>query len=69
MCWPFKTVSKKKKSKPKPKPKSRKGTDKAVEEVEDVEEEQEERNELWCICNEVFLVGCGHGWKSVVVIH
>ena len=57
MWWPFKAISRKKKAKPKPKPKSRKGKEKAVEEVEEVEEEQEEKNELWCICNQVFLVG------------
>ena len=69
--WPFKAIPRKKKSKPKPKPKSRKGKskEKAGEEVEDVEEEEEEKNEQWCICNQVFVVGCGHGWKCVVVIH
>ena len=67
--WPFKAISRKTKSKPKPKPKSRKGKEKAGEEVEDVEEEQEENNEVWCICNLVVVVGCGHGWKCVVVIH
>ena len=58
--WPFKTVSRKKKSRPKPKAKARKGKEKAGEEDEDVEEEEEERQELWCICNQVF-VGSGHG--------
>ena len=66
--WPFKTVSRKKKSKPKSKAKSRKGKEKAGEEVEDVEEEEEDKQELWCICNRVF-VGSGHGVKCVVVIH
>ena len=66
--WPFKTVSRKKKSKPKPKAKSRKGKEKAGEEDEDVEEEEEEKQELWCICNQVF-VGSGHGLNYVVVIH
>ena len=65
---PFKAVSRKKKSKPKPKAKSRKGKEKAGEEVEDVEEEEEERQELWCICNQVF-VGSGHGVNCVVAIH
>ena len=60
--WPFKTVSRKKKSKPKPKAKSRKGKEKAGEEDEDVEEEEEEKQELWCICNQVF-VGSGHGFN------
>ena len=69
MWRPFKAISRKRKLKPNPKPKSRKGKEKAVEEVEEVEEEQQEKNELWCICNQVFLVGCGHGWKCVVVIH
>ena len=69
MCWPCKAISRKKKSKRKPRPKSRKGKEKAGEEVEDVEEEQEEKNELWCICHQVFVVGRGHGWKCVVVIH
>ena len=62
--WPFKTVSRKKKSKPKPKAKSRKGKEKAGEEDEDVEEEEEEKQELWCICNQVF-VGSGHGLNCV----
>ena len=66
--WPFKTVSRKKKSKPKPKAKSRKGKEKAGKEDEDVEEEEEEKQELWCICNQVF-VGSGHGLNCVVVIH
>ena len=66
--WPFKTVSRKKKSKPKPKAKSRKGKHNAGEEVKDLEEEEEENNELWCICNQVF-VGSGHGVNCVVVIH
>ena len=57
MWWPFKAISRMKKAKPKPKPKSRKAKEKAVEEVEEVEEEQEEKNELWCICNELFLLG------------
>ena len=65
--WPFKTVSRKKKSKPKPKAKSRKGKEKAGEKDEDVEEEEEEKQELWCICNQVF-VGSGHGLNCVVVI-
>ena len=69
MWWPFKAISRKKKAKPKPKPKLRKGKEKAIEEVEEVEEEHEEKNELWCICNQVFLVGGGHGWNCVVVIH
>ena len=69
MWWPLKASSRKKKSKPNPKPKSRTGKEKAVEEVEEVEEEQEEKNKLWCLCSQVFLVGCGHGWKCVVVIH
>ena len=64
--WPFKAVSKKKKSKPKPKAKSRKGKEKAGEEVEDLEEEEEEKQELWCICNQVF-VGSGHGVNCVVI--
>ena len=67
--WPFKTISRKKKSKPQPKPKSRKGGKKAREEVEDVEEEEQEKNEVWCICNQVFVVRFGHGWKCVVVVH
>ena len=66
--WPFKTVSRKKKSKPKPKAKSRKRKEKAGEEDEDVEEQEEEKQELWCICNQVF-VGSGHGLNCVVVIH
>ena len=69
MWWPFKAISRNKKSKPQPEPSSRKGKEKAVEEVEEVEEEQEQKNELWCICNQVFGLGCGHGWKCVVVIH
>ena len=66
--WPFKTVWRKKKSKPKPKAKSRKGKEKAGEGDDDVEEEEEEKQELWCICNQVF-VGSGHGLNCVVVIH
>ena len=66
--WPFKTVSRKKKSKQKPKTKSRKGKQKAGEEDEDVEEEEEEKQELWCICNRVY-VGSRHGLNCVVVIH
>ena len=71
--WPFKATKKKAKAKPKPKPKarSRKGKEKAQEEVEepDVEDVEEEKNELWCICNQVFVVGSWHGWECVVVIH
>ena len=69
-CWPFKAIARKKKAKAKAKPKSRKA--KAVEEVEEVEEEEEEENDLWCICNQVFIVGCfiglgGHWWNPVVL--
>ena len=66
--WPFKTVSRKKNSKPKPKAKSRKGKEKEGEEVEDVDEEEGEKQELWCICNQVF-VGSRYGLNCVVVIH
>ena len=37
MWWLFKAISRQKKSKPKPNPTSRKGKEKAVEEVEEVE--------------------------------